>query len=109
MRYRIVCPDCGESYVYSHSQPRICPECGRNLSEVTSAHGSGTRGTAESRMAKMEELFPRLAKAYQEYESLRKEWVKHLACVASYHARGIVSDEEYNRYLGRPYEKRSSL
>ena len=107
MRYRIVCPGCGESYMHSHSQPRICPECGRNLSEVNFAHGGGTRDTAEFRMAKLEELLPRLTEAYEVFDSLREEWAKHLACIASYHARGIVSNEEYERYKGRPYEKRS--
>lgn len=105
MRYRIVCPQCGENNMHSHSRPKLCPNCGKNLLEAKSPSLSGARNTAEFRMEKLDELLPKLAETWAAFESLRQEWVKHLACVTTYHARGIVSTDEYGRYLGKPWEK----
>lgn len=98
MKYRVSCPNCGCKYETEMSfAPCFCGRCGAEGVDVVEIK-SKSRITAESWMAELDELRPRLEAAWSAWYEVRVAYEDRLICLAQYHKRGVISDEEYDRY-----------
>lgn len=95
-KYNISCPDCGATYTLGFPAS-YCAACGSGRIMVSEIKGKA-RITAESKMAVLDEIRPRLESARSEYFKIRVEYEDTLQFLAQYHRRGIVTREEYMRY-----------
>ena len=98
MKYRVSCPNCGGTYETAMGfAPCFCGRCGFDLPDVVEIK-SKSRIKAESWMAELDEIRPRLEAAWSAYYDVRVEYEDRLICLAQYHKRGIITDEEYDSY-----------
>ena len=98
MKYIINCPHCGEKYeVELDFAPGFCVKCGFDMPKVEVAK-TKPRLRAEEAMRKMDELIPRLAEARRVYMELQADFEIENQIVRSYARRGIVTEEERQKY-----------
>ena len=98
MKYRVSCPNCGGEYVVEMGfTPSFCGRCGYDEPNVVRVK-SKSRVTAEAWMAELDGIRPRLEAAWSAYFDVRVEYEDRLVCLAQYHKRGIITDEEYDSY-----------
>lgn len=109
MKYRVQCEKCHADYsVDIPFTPGFCAKCG-NDRVVATVIKTKSRITAEEKMKKMDNLRPRLEKAWGSYIALRAEYEDELQSLAQYRVRGIVSDEEYHSRQTKSKGKRKDL
>ena len=96
MRYQTKCKSCGlERYYTTEFEPKFCLKCSGELEII---RHSKARKTVEAKMAEMDEIAPRLEAARNAYWEVLVEYSDLLQFVANYHKRGVMTDEEYERY-----------
>lgn len=109
MKYRVECSGCGEIYETEQDfEPCFCGKCGYMGPEVVKV-GTTARRTVERKMAELDEIRPRLEKAWDAYFAVRVEYEDVIQYLAQYHKRGIMSQSEYDRYRIRNLGLRKDL
>lgn len=97
MKYEVRCPVCGTAYeVNMDFTPGFCLKCG-SVVEVTEVKTSA-RVAAEARMRDLDELAPRIDKAYEAYLELTTEWYDTFARLRYYKNRNVITEEEFEKY-----------
>lgn len=100
MKYKIVCPACGQEYVVSTDRPpKCCQECGHHGVAVF-GNGHRHRPTAEELMGELDELLPQMEEAYEAYLAMSVRWHDLKSKLWYQKSKGAITQEEYDRYTG---------
>lgn len=98
MKYTIDCPKCGQKYeVEMDFVPGFCMKCGSGEAVVELVK-TKSRLRAEEAMLKLDDLKPQLTKAREAYMELMMVYEQENQIVRAYARRGIVTEEEKQRY-----------
>lgn len=102
MRYQTKCKSCGLEKKYSSEfEPKFCLSCGGELEVRDTKPKMTPRETAEAVMAELDELGPKIDAAYEKYLNLTTIWCDVSGKLWYYKGRGVVSQEEYEKYSSR--------
>lgn len=100
MKYNIYCAECGTEYEVEMSfAPRYCVKCGYDFPDVQPVKAK-SRVCAESWMQELDDLQPRVLAARTECVRLMAEYEDLLQHLRIYKNRGIVTQDELDRYTG---------
>lgn len=105
MKYLVRCDRCGMAAEVEASRvPSFCVSCGNDLIDITPVR-SKARMRAELAMARLETLAPRMVEAREWWLSALVEYEDEMQILRQYKKRGIVTEDEVERYAVSGYKK----
>ena len=105
MKYKVSCPNCGTEYVVKMDfEPGFCIKCGSDLVNGSPVK-TKSRERAEQAMLKLDSLVPAINEARRNLIGFLVEYEDELQVLRQYKRRGIVSEEETEKYSLKQFYK----
>lgn len=105
MKYIVDCMSCGENYtMVAECAPKFCMQCGSMAIKPTEVK-TKSRIRAEESMRRLEELQPEFEEKYLAYSDVRARYEDELQVLRQYKKRGIVLQEELDKYSIRNMDR----